>query len=294
VLGGGGSVEGFLYLDARGQESAVRAEADGFCESFARAYGLALANLKRQELERRQRALQSELDAAREVQQFILPARAGTVGPLDYAMEMRAGVIVAGDVFDVVPLPHGRVAVALGDVAGHGMAPALLMSAIQAHLHARLLADPDPATAVAGVNRYLATRAMEGRFASLWLGVFEPDGTLRYVDAGHGHWAIRPRAEAAFTPPNRSLVIGVDAEAPYTADTLRLNPGDRVGLFSDGLLEQRNEAGVVFGRERLLAALATEGLVPLIRAVFDAVGSHAGGMALADDATAAVIEVRAT
>src|SRR5262249_2926053 len=87
----GGAVEGFLYLDARGQEEAVHAEAGGYCEAVARAYGLAVSNLKRIELQARQSTLERDLEAAREAQQVMLPPPEGIRGPIRYAMRMRPG-----------------------------------------------------------------------------------------------------------------------------------------------------------------------------------------------------------
>lgn len=289
----GGEVEGYLYLDARGHESSVRAEADGFCDAVAKACGLALANLKRADLERRRSSLQAELDAAREAQQFILPPPAADLGFLRYAMEMRAGVIVAGDLFDCVPLPDGRVAIAIGDVSGHGAGSAMVMAAIQAHLHAEIVATGDPALAVKGANRYLAAHARSEHFVTLWLGVFAPDGELLVVDAGHGYWAIKPAGGGAATPNvGGAIPVGIDAETTYHDEAFTLAPGDRVILFSDGMVEQRGESGQRFGRQALLEALAGDTPEDDVRAAFDAVVEFSAGAALTDDATAASVEYR--
>ncbi len=116
----GGSVEGYLYLDARGQETSVQGEAAGFCDAIARAYGLSLSNLKRIELQKRQHVLEQDIQAARKAQEVMLPAPRGEIGPIRYAMEMRPGLFVAGDLFDVIELGGGKIAVSVGDVAGHG------------------------------------------------------------------------------------------------------------------------------------------------------------------------------
>src|SRR5262249_4009123 len=183
----GDDVIAYVYLDARGSESSVRADAAGFCEAIARAYGLALANLKRTELERRQVQLAAELAAAREVQSTMLPPKEADLGVIRYGVEVRPGLFVAGDLFDVIGLPGGRVAVCLGDVAGHGVGSALLMAMTQSHLHAELRRSEDPAEALSGVNRYLCERVGGGWFVSLWVGIFGPGGSLHCVDAGHGH-----------------------------------------------------------------------------------------------------------
>jgi sigma-B regulation protein RsbU (phosphoserine phosphatase) len=289
----GDAVEGYLYLDARGQESSVRADAAGYCEAVARAYGLAVANVKRADLERRQHTIHEQLHAAREAQQFFLPPVEADLGILSYAMEMRPGLFVAGDLFDVVPLGDGRVAVCLGDVSGHGVASSLLMAATQSQLHAQILATGDPAAAAAAVNRYVTARSGGGRFVSLWIGIFEPGGVLRYVDAGHGHWfhaSPPPHGTPARVPSARGIPLGINAEYQYQAATLKLEPGARIFLFSDGILEQRNPAGEEFGAERLGQVIGAGG-TPMedVRMAFAATVSFAGTASLVDDATLASI-----
>jgi serine phosphatase RsbU (regulator of sigma subunit) len=93
----------------RGQESPVHPEAAGFCQAISRMLGLALANLKRAELERRQQRLDSDLHTAREAQQLIMPPAEGQAGALRYALRNKPGRTVAGDLFDLVVLPGDRV-----------------------------------------------------------------------------------------------------------------------------------------------------------------------------------------
>lgn len=303
----GDTVEGFLYLDARGNEAAANSEAPTFCQAVARAYGLALANLKRRELERRQAALQAEMHAAREAQQFILPPLRGEVGCLSYAMQMRPGLFVAGDLFDVVELSDGRIAVCFGDVAGHGIGSAMLMAATQSHLNAQIRATGDPAAAMTSVNKYLADRLSPGRFVSIWLGVFSSDGTLTYVDAGHGHWLIRQSAggpvggATAHMPAQkeRAIPVGIFADTRFNNEVVKLEPGGggvgggRVVLFSDGVVEQRDGMGREFGRDRLVDALRDSGgPAEDVSRVFAALEAFNRTATFNDDATAASVVVR--
>lgn len=294
----GDNVEGFLYLDARNSERTVRTDAAGFCEAAAKAYGLALANLRRISLEERQRALQEELTAARQAQEMILPPRQGAEGRFRYAMRMRPGLYVAGDLFDFVPMGDGRVMACIGDVVGHGIGPAMLMAIVQSQLHAQVRLCPDLAQAVMEVNRYACPRSAGGKFVSLWVGVFEPDGTLRYIDCGHGHWMIDRPGEGWSHPgsDHAGIPIGIDPEYPYEAQTIRLPGASRVLLHSDGITEQRNPSGAeMFGACRLAEVLASgvgADPVGLTDRVFTSVTTFAGlaaDAAMDDDATAAVI-----
>ncbi|MBX3385448.1 MAG: SpoIIE family protein phosphatase [Phycisphaeraceae bacterium] len=303
----GDSIEGFLYLDARAGEQSANSDAPVFCEAVSRAYGLALANLKRRDLQRRQAAMQIELAAAREVQEFILPPARAEHGFLRYSMLMKPGLFVAGDLFDVVPLDDGRVAVCLGDVAGHGIGSAMLMSVTQSYLNGQIRATGDPSTALVAVNRYLCDRLSPGRFVTLWLGVFAPDGRVWYVDAGHSYWMRRqPTATSGKDPAEgtsagirhgpeigpRSIPIGIFKDARYEANQLHMVPGSRLVLYSDGIAEERDASGREFGIQRLALAIDGAGSAEEdVQRAFAAVHSFSHSASLSDDATVASIEI---
>lgn len=284
-----GAVVSVLYMDARGGESRVRTDAADFCIALARLTGLAYANLKRAQLESRRTELETELNAAREAQELIVP-ESGKVGRLAYRISMKPGSFVAGDLFDVVALPEGRVAVCIGDVTGHGVGAGILMAAAQSHVNASLRHFLEPARAVAAANMYLCSHAASNRFVSLWVGVFDPAArTLTYVDAGHGHWMILDRGirsnESVGGPP-----LGIDPDFIYPSETMAFDPGARLLLYSDGIVEQRSPAGQMFGKEQVYAVLsAATGPDTDPGIVIDAVMKHAGGAVLDDDATAAII-----
>jgi sigma-B regulation protein RsbU (phosphoserine phosphatase) len=291
----GGAVEGYLYLDARGQEQSVNSEAAGYCEVVARAYGLAIANLKRIELQARHSTLERDLEAAREAQQVMLPPAQGSRGPIAYASEMRPGLFVAGDMFDVVPLDGGRVAVCVGDVAGHGVGSAMLMALAQSYLHAQLVDKGQAGPAVTAVNRFVAERSTAGRFASLWVGVFSKSASggcrVEYVDAGHGHWLKSGGAGAASVEFRGEIPIGIEPEREFRDESLELGRGERLLLYSDGIVEQRSAAGAEFGKAALAAALAGAGSAAEdVKAAFAAIDAHSGGGNLDDDATVVSVE----
>lgn len=295
----GESIEGFLYLDARGSEKSVRTDAAGFCQAAARAYGLALANMRRIDLKARQETIDLKLLEAHQVQEMMLPAPSGTAGGIRYAVKMRPGMLVAGDLFDVVELDGGRIMVSIGDVTGHGIAPAMLMAMVQSQLHAQILRWGDPARALAEVNRYACPRLVGGRNASLWCGVIDPSGELTYVDAGHGHWLIRTAAGEPWSNPGSDaagLLVGLVPDYPYEAQRIRLQPGWQLALYSDGIIEQRSDSDAMFGKDRLLGVLAAAAAAApdeIVAAAFNAVTGFAGlpvDAPMADDATVAVVQ----
>lgn len=299
----GGAVAAVLYLDSRRGERASDPANTAYCEAVARACGMAMANFKRAELERRQALLNQELAAAREAQRVLVPPDTGVLGPVRYAVRMWPGLFVAGDLFDVFALDGGRVGVFIGDVSGHGLGPALIMAMTQSQVHARLSVHGDPSRAMEEVNRYVAAHVSDGRFVSLWLGVISPDGDVRYVDAGHGHWRVLRSSGAVDPPPlDGAIPIGIDPMRTFAARSLRLRQGDQLLLFSDGIVEQRGVPGgpatggagaeeEEFGIERVLAAakgLPSHDTVAAIAALLEV---FTGGRALSDDATVAVVTI---
>lgn len=317
----GNAAAGFLYLDARAGEQAPptptqgptggardqriggpppapQADAAAFLSALAKMYALALANVGRVELEKRQADLERDLDAAREAQQMIMPPEKATIGTLSYAVRVKSGRYVAGDLFDVIELPDGRVAFFLGDVAGKGVGAAIYMATAQTHLSVALSANADPAAAVTAVNKRLSTLGMGSRFISLWLCVLDPATRVaHFIDAGHGY-CLRFHAGGGLPKhvlSSSGIPLGIDPDAIYTAETLALDPGDRVIVFSDGVVEQpgAENSDDQFGMERAAQALEPstnpESDVALL---FKAVFAHAGSESLADDTTVASLEVR--
>jgi sigma-B regulation protein RsbU (phosphoserine phosphatase) len=309
----GGAITAFLYLDARAGESggargfmagfgalgsrgtAIQQDAAAFCMALAKMYSLAMSNILREQLAQRQATIEKELFAAREAQRLIMPPEEGIVGGIRYAMRMRSGRYVAGDLFDVIDLPDRRVAVLLGDVAGKGIGAAILMATAQTHLNASLRSHPDPAEAVAEVNRYLCTHVAQNKFISLWLGVFDPvNRSVAFVDAGHGHWLLAGGGPGARdirrVDSIGGLPLGIEHDYVYQTEQITLEPTDRLVIFSDGVVEQPSPDGAMFNLDRAIAALEpatteTEDVAQL----FDAVVRYAQTDSLSDDTTVASV-----
>ncbi len=291
----GGAVVGYLYFDARGQESPVHPEAAGFCQAISRMCGLAMANLKRVDLEHRQRRIEADLTAAREAQQLIMPPNAGRIGRIRYTLRSRPGRTVAGDLFDLVELDGGRVAVCIGDVTGESISAGIVMASTQAYLHAALQRHQDAAEALTAVNRYLTLRCALNMYVTMWVGIIDPAaGKVRFVDAGHGHWLVRrPGAEPERVASPGGIPVAIEPGYPYQGDEFAISPGDRLVLYSDGLSEQRSPAGEEFGPQRIKATLAGSPSVETDSdALFAAVQRFACTDMLDDDATAASIEIQ--
>ena len=303
----GATVAAYLYLDTRGGGhapiSAHRWNATcAFCLALGRIASLALANLKRIDMERRAAQAEAELRAAAEAQRWVLPQRHVTVGPFRCVGESRPGRHVGGDFFDLIPLEDGRLAVALGDVAGKGIPASILMTTAQGFLHAALLQHARPDAAVTQLNRFLSPRLPTGRFLTLWVGIFDPGGRrLQYVDAGHGYAFLLGPAGGSFRrlDEGENLPVGVAEAFDYRCVDVALDDESaaRVLIVSDGIVEQPAAVESATGDD----AFGIEGIrtrtgqlisaADPVAELFAAVGAHAGGgSSLADDATALWIQ----
>jgi sigma-B regulation protein RsbU (phosphoserine phosphatase) len=294
------TVAAYLYLDSRGRRAVPFADAitpntSAFCVALARIASLALANLKRIEMERRQASFEKELSAGAEAQRFIMPPRQGKSGPFSYLGESRPGRHVGGDFFDVVPLSPSRLVVALGDVAGKGIAAAVLMSAAQGFLHDALRQSATLADAVTALNVFICPRCADSKFLTLFVALLDLDaGELTAIDAGHGYALFAPPgAPFDLFPGSGNLPIGISAEVAYESVTLPLAPGARLLLISDGFIEQPSLTSATREQFDLIGVQTAMNLhtTDPIAALFSALISHAGTVELADDATAVLVSV---
>jgi phosphoserine phosphatase RsbU/P len=207
---------------------------------------------------------------------------------------------VGGDFYDVVTLPDGRVAFALGDVSGHGIAAALLMGLI----HGAMNSPPwglseDPGRSAERLNHLLVTKSSGDRFASLfWCSYDPPSSTVHYVNAGHlpALWMhARPDGSAATDRLTEGgPVLGVLTTATYRTVSITAQPGDLLVLFSDGIVEAPNRSGEPFGEERLIATTEAHRTRPsreICDAILAAVARFTGKVAAEDDQTLLVVRL---
>lgn len=298
----GTTVAAYLYLDSRNGSKMLRTlrpNSAGFCLALAKIAGLALANLKRLDIERRSAQIETELQAAMAAQRWILPRGTTAAGPFVCSGSSKPGEYVGGDFFDAIILPDGRLAVALGDVSGHGIAASVLMTATQGFLHAALSQHGDVARAVNDLNAFVHPRRPETTFVTLWVGLFDPGKmTVTYVDAGHGY-ALLAHHDRTFhmLSEGDGLPIGIMPDSKYAVAEKSLPTHGRALVISDGLVEQpqmdhsAEQAREQFQIQRVQSAIAaTPADGDAVANLFEAVCKFAGTQNLSDDATAVLVK----
>ncbi len=285
------SPSAFMMIDTRDAEGVVPKDAAAFCQSVARLTGLAFERIDAASMAERNRQLQEDLDAARRAQEVLSPPKEGLRGAVRYQFESMPGRIVAGDLFDVFALDASRTAFFLGDVSGKGVGAAIFMAACQSQLRSQLLSGADIATAMAAVNADLYPRTEASKFVTLIGGVIDASKrTAHIVDAGHG-LCVRAAADGAHERVEAitGFPLGVVESTDYESVEVRMDFGTTLVVFSDGAVEQPDPAGVQFGVEGVLSALASSGDANgLVNAIIGGVRTHASA-ALADDLTVAAL-----
>lgn len=235
------------------------------------------------------------LQLAEEVQQSLLPAGVPEIGGLDIAGRSLSSAEVGGDYYDFVPGEAG-LNVAVGDISGHGVDAALLMTSARAFLRMRAAAPGAPAQIVREMNRHLSEDLDgTGRFMTLFLIRFDPEsGRASWVRAGHDPAVVYCPACDCFTEMGGAgLPLGVDSETEFEESLTEILPGQLIAIGTDGIWEARSPEGEMFGKERfrkLIRRHAKKPAARIIDAVFDAVTAFTAGIRPDDDVTLVVVK----
>ncbi len=207
--------------------------------------------------------MKRDLEIARDIQGWLLPATPPTVPNLAIAFATRPANTVAGDFYDVFPRPvetpdEARFLLTVSDVAGKSIPAALLMATFQASLKTLSATSCSLTELVEGMNRYACSNSQNGlRFTTAFLGEFAPASrSLTYINAGHNApILLRSSSQALEYLSNGGLPLGIKADAHYESGEVVLQPGDWLVIFTDGLVEAMNVTGEEYGQQRLLSVL---------------------------------------
>jgi len=203
---------------------------------------------------------EKELQLARELQSRLLPPPEIAGEGYRVAARNLPARLVAGDFYDSFLLPDGAVGVAVGDVAGKGMAAALIMASVKAMLPL-VAAERSAAATLREVNRRLAAELPGREFVALAVARFDPaGGRLELANAGlPDPYLLAPgQPPAPLAVPGPRLPLGVRHDVEYRSLALRLEPGERLLLFTDGLAEAPAAGGEPLGYGALTALLAAD------------------------------------
>ena len=202
---------------------------------------------------------QRQLGTAKQVQLQFLPQSRPEVPAYRFYDYYQSADEVGGDYFGYIPLSDGRLALAIGDVAGKGVSAALLMAHFCAEVRYCLATCATPAAAVEQLNQDLSSEMLNYHFVTFALCVLDPAShKLTVVNAGHLP-PLRRRGTSieAIGSDESGLPLGCDPERSYLQVELDLEPGDAILLYTDGIPDAMDGAGDVYGSQRMREALRT-------------------------------------
>jgi hypothetical protein len=195
--------------------------------------------------------LESEMQLAKRVQGDLQPKPRSVSPHVEFAARAVAADHVGGDFYDIFEVESGKVAIVLGDVSGKGVPAALLVSVLHGAIHSSTASQHE--LACARINRMLCERTACERFATLFWGVFDPaTNSLRYVNAGHAApMLVRREGQRIERLRDGGPVLGLLPNALYSAGVVKIQDGDRLIVYSDGVNEAANQQEEEFGEARI-------------------------------------------
>ncbi len=239
--------------------------------------------------------LEQEVLIARSIQQNLLPNSLPEIPGIDLAGRSEPATEVGGDYFDAVLLPDNRLGIAIADVAGKGVAAAMLMSNLQAAMNVIAREEIKLSEMVERLNQMIYRNSTPEMFITFFLGILDLKSImLWYINAGHDSPVVIRDGEIIELSTG-GLMLGAFPESTYETGNIRLKPGDLVASYTDGLIEAMDEKGVEFNSGRLIQVLqhckskpSAEIISNLLQQVRDYAGAERAAM---DDLTILILKI---
>jgi serine phosphatase RsbU (regulator of sigma subunit) len=285
---------GVLYLDSRERGTLASTAIRSGLETLATEAAVAIENarLYREAVEKAK--MEHELRIAAEIQQALLPPPGWSGGYFEAVGRSVPCRGIGGDFFDYLTMADGSAGFVVADVSGKGAPAALLTAVTQGVLATQTLFGGGPAEALARVNQILVRRATGSRFVTVFFAALARDGRLTCCNAGHNP-PILVSGSTVRRLETGGLICGLFEQATYQEETIQLQPGDMLLIFSDGISEAMNAAGDEFGDDRILSCLqqhARADVGEVLECLVQTVATFASGTIQGDDMTAVVLRYR--
>ena len=264
--------------------------------TLAAQIAIALENARLyEEIARQEKRLERDMQMAHELQLRLLPQKNPKLAKLEVAAKFVPARAIGGDLYDFFSYSSSRMGIVIGDVSGKGAPAAIYAALVSGILRSHTPIEPSPAEMLSAVNYSLSERRIDGQFVSLIYALWdERQSTLQVSNSGLPR-PIYCQGGKTEVIDATGLPLGLFDDATYDEFTFRLKPGDLFVFFSDGILDARNPAGELFGRER--AEQVTSGCWEMsaqevVNSLFAAVNEHTAGEETFDDQTVVAIRVK--
>jgi len=252
---------GIIYVDTNDPYEHFHEDDLEVLISVAATAGQALEYAHAHEAQLRLDRRNRELATAKEVQLHFLPQNRPNVPGYRFYDYYSSAEEVGGDYYGYVPLPDGRVALALGDVSGKGISAALVMARLCSEVRYRLVTEDDPCIAVQALNREFSKPENDPWFVTFVLCILDPrEHQVTLVNAGHKPPLLRRIQTGKIEEVGEdavSMPLGCDESVEYGPFTMSLEPGDALFIYTDGINEAMNSDGKLYGVDRVREAIGT-------------------------------------
>ncbi len=288
---------GLMYVDSKASAHEFGDQDLTLFEALAGQMAVAIDNARLLSHYVEKQRIEQGLAVARDIQRSLLPRPSLRVAGLDIHALFEACEETSGDYFDYIRRSGGRLGLVVGDVSGHGIGAALVMSTARALLRAFTATDADAAEIVSRLNRFLSEDVETGRFMTMFYSEIDlRKRTMRYVRAGHNEPLVYRGATDSFEELSHGgIALGMIDDFEFeVSDPLPLAGGDILFLYTDGIIEAMNGEREQFGLERVKEIVrATRDLSAqdIVKAVRAAAGDFAGSNVHEDDLTMVLAKV---
>jgi sigma-B regulation protein RsbU (phosphoserine phosphatase) len=238
--------------------------------------------------------LEQELQLARDIQQGLLLAAVPHLHGWQLSAVSNPARDLGGDLYDFVPLAEGNQAIMIGDVSGKGLQAALRMAVARTVFRHEVRQSASPGPTLAAVNRGVCADIPQGMITMLYTILDPVQGTLRMANAGHTYAVLFNDNVREFELPG--MPLGVDPDCDYEEDTIVIEPGENMLLYTDGVTEAINQDEEEYGFERLQALLKANAHLkprPLMKMLLRELRTWSGNLQT-DDITMVVVRRRLT
>ena len=284
----GDAVLGVLYLDFQAKRGSVTRDDVNLLAQIARFAAVKLETTRLREEASAKARLEEELRTAYTIQSRLLPAELPSINGYAFAGANRPCRTVSGDYYDVVVRPDGRIYFIMADVSGKGITAALVMASVATAFSIFTRTDPSPADLVRDLNTTLAPKTAPTKFVTMVVGVLDPKtGAIEFANAGHvAPLVIAKNGVAQLTVTD--MVVGLFAQARYRNQSVTLEAGDTLVLFTDGVTEAENEVDEQLGLDPVAQCVSTmHGTLAshVLQTIENHVQEFVGNAPLTDDLT---------
>jgi len=285
-----GELLGLLYLDSR-RPTAFSGLDLRILDALAHEAAGVIEHARLIQKEQERQRLKHELQIAREIQQALLPKTLLRFRHLEVSGKNQPCLAVGGDYFDLIEVGPDRAAFIIADISGKGLGAALVTAALQGTFSSILLGQ-EPSRVFTHVNQFICDHAAVARYATAFFGMIDAEGQMEYINIGHLVPLLANTTGAESKLTEGAIPLGLFRETQYKTFSTRLAPGDTLVLYTDGVTEQMNPQGEMFGEERLLQVVRSHAAQPvqIIEAeILEAVREYMQGEEQADDLTVLIV-----